>query len=152
MMNFSLRLLLLLQFFSASAVLSQVGDYCEIAIVNRYERKVRLTAEIADTEEKRMTGLMYRRFLPKDTGMLFIFQKEEILNFWMKNTFIPLDIAYISGTGIINEIYYMKPLDTSVTYPSRKPAKFALEVNYGWFRNSGIAEGNRIVFNGCLGK
>ena len=70
----------------------------------------------------------------------------------MKNTFIPLDIAYISADGIINEIYRMEPLDYSIIYPSNKPAKYALEVNAGWFKKNGIKPGMKLDFNGCLGK
>ena len=84
--------------------------------------------------------------------MLFIFTHEQRLNFWMKNTYIPLSIAYISIDGKINEIYDMKPLDISITYPSNLPAKYALEVNQGWFARNNISKNCRIIFNGCISK
>ncbi|TFH42838.1 MAG: DUF192 domain-containing protein [Chrysiogenales bacterium] len=95
---------------------------------------------------------MYRTHMDRDRGMLFIFEREGILNFWMKNTHLPLSIAYIGSDGIINEMYDMKPFDVSITYPSRKPARYALEVNRGWFAANGIGRGARMIFNGCFGK
>ncbi len=111
-----------------------------------------LNVEIADTPEKRMRGLMFRRYLPQNSGMLFIFSSEDYRNFWMKNTYIPLSIAYIGSDRIINEIYQMKPLDISVTYPSKLPARYSLEVNRGWFGKNNISAGGIIKFNGCFGK
>ena len=125
---------------------------CDINIINNQNQKIELNIEIANTEETQTRGLMFRDKLDKSSGMLFVFNKEEIRNFWMKNTYIPLSIAYISKDGIINEIHYMRPLDTSVTYPSIQPAMYALEVNQGWFRDNNISEGSKVVINGCLGK
>jgi uncharacterized protein len=114
--------------------------------------RIKLNAEIADSDSEREKGLMYRESLNENEGMLFVFEREKKLNFWMKNTLIPLDIAYIDRNGIINEIYHMKPLDVSVTYNSIKPAMFALEVNLGWFSRHKIKTGTKIEFNGCLSK
>ena len=102
--------------------------------------------------EQREKGLMFRKSLNESDGMLFVFEREQKLNFWMKNTYIPLDIAYIDKNGIINEIYHMKPLDVSLTYNSIKPAMYALEVNLGWFSRHKIKTGSKIEFNGCLSK
>jgi len=95
---------------------------------------------------------MFRKNLPSDAGMLFVFESEQRLSFWMRNTYIPLSIAYIDARGVIREILDMAPLDDSVTYPSRYPVKYALEVNRGWFASRGITPGCRVIFNGCLGK
>ncbi|MBN1534921.1 MAG: DUF192 domain-containing protein [Spirochaetes bacterium] len=95
---------------------------------------------------------MFRKGLDKNRGMIFMYSSEEYLTFWMKNTYIPLSIAYISGEGVIHEIYDMKPLDTSIVYPSRLPARYALEVNRGWFREHGITQGCRVNLYGCFGK
>ncbi len=111
-----------------------------------------LRVEVAETQNEREKGLMFRYSLPADSGMLFVFDREQELSFWMKNTFIPLDIAYLSSNGVINEIYRMEPLDYSILYPSKKPAKYALEVNAGWFKKNGIKPGMKLDFNGCLGK
>jgi uncharacterized membrane protein (UPF0127 family) len=88
---------------------------------------------------------MYTESLPPDRGMLFVFQREDRLAFWMKNTPIPLDIAFIDAQGRILEIQEMKPLDTTV-YHSRQPALYALEVNAGWFQKHGIKVGDKVQF------
>ncbi|MFC1670454.1 DUF192 domain-containing protein [Spirochaetota bacterium] len=125
---------------------------CKINIINNQKKTKTLYVETAATVRKRNIGLMYRKNLDINHGMLFIFEDESKLSFWMKNTFIPLSIAYISNEGIINEILHMKPLDTSITYESVKPAKYALEVNKGWFHNNQITKGCKIIFNGCISK
>lgn len=124
----------------------------KIIIINTLGRQVPLAIEIADTETLRAKGLMYRKSMEQDGGMLFVFDREQKLNFWMKNTYIPLSIAYISKIGVINEIRDMAPLDTSVTYPSAMPARYALEVNRGWFEKNKITKGCRIVLDGCFSK
>jgi len=103
-----------------------------------------ITVEIADTSEKRMTGLMYRKSLKKNEGMLFIFSDEEIRSFWMKNTLIPLSIAFIKGDGIIVHIEDMEP-QTETTHSSKYPVKYALEVNKGWFKENNITVGDKIL-------
>lgn len=103
-------------------------------------------AEVADRPETRQLGLMYRREMPKDQGMLFIFEEPQILDFWMKNTYLPLDIAFISSDGTILNIEAMKPLDDKPRYRSRGPARYALEVNQGWFAARGIGPGVKVKF------
>lgn len=125
---------------------------CSITIRNVSGNTIKIDVEIADTYSTQSRGLMFRKELAKDRGMLFVFPYEKYLNFWMKNTYIPLSIAYIDQNGVILELLSMKPLDTTITYPSAKPAMYALEVNRNWFKNNGIAKGCRISFNGCLGK
>ncbi|MEQ8171835.1 MAG: DUF192 domain-containing protein [Candidatus Eremiobacterota bacterium] len=106
-----------------------------------------ITVEIADTSEKRMTGLMYRKSLGKNEGMLFIFSGEEIHSFWMKNTLIPLSIAFIKEDGTIIHIEDMEP-QTETTHPSKYPVKYALEVNKGWFKENNITVGDKILVTG----
>lgn len=125
---------------------------CALRIIDANSHAVSLTVEIADTEPLRTRGLMHRTEMPRDHGMLFVFDHEQKLNFWMKNTLIPLSIAYIGRDGVIREIYDMKPLDISVTYPSSGSALYALEVNRGWFQSKKISEGCRIVLDGCFSK
>ncbi len=125
---------------------------CTITIINREGRRVSLRVEIAASETDRQHGLMYRKSLEKNSGMLFVFTRDQYLNFWMKNTFLPLSIAYIGANGTISDMHDMEPLDTSITYPSRYPARYALEVNRGWFAANGIVPGCRIELNGCVGK
>jgi len=103
----------------------------------------RITAEVAETDEQRMKGLMYRFSLRQDHGMIFVFSRAEQLGFWMKNTFIPLSIAFIDSTGRILNIDEMAP-QTETTHPSRGPALYALEMRKGWFREHGVQAGDRI--------
>ena len=103
----------------------------------------RLTAEVAATDESRMTGLMHRRMMPENRGMLFVFAYAQPQSFWMKNTHIPLSIAYVDENGVIVHITDMKPLTTD-PHPSLKPAKYALEMNLGWFAKHGIKAGATI--------
>lgn len=152
-MNFKLKYILIPVFsvLILIPVFSKTGSF-QIFITGNKTSKIALTVEIADTQPEREKGLMFRYSMPRDNGMLFVFDNERNLSFWMKNTFIPLDIAYISSKGIINEIYRMEPLDYSIVYPSKKPARYALEVNAGWFQKNGIKPGMKLDFNGCLGK
>jgi len=98
-------------------------------------------AEIARTEEEHQKGLMYREKLPDGEGMLFVFDKDMVLSFWMKNTYIPLSIAYISSDGIIIDIKDMHPHETNSVRSSRS-VRFALEVPQGWFLRAGVQEGD----------
>ena len=105
-----------------------------------------LLVEISDTDKKRQLGLMFRDELDKNSGMLFIFDNERILSFWMKNTKIPLSIAFINSDKIIVDMQDMQPL-TETEHTSRFPAIYALEVNKGWFRNHNIKVGDRVYFH-----
>ncbi len=104
---------------------------------------VKIYIEIALTDQERMTGLMFRENLAENHGMLFIFEKEQVLNFWMKNTSIPLSIAYIRENGLIIGIYDMKPYDET-PISSIYPCKYALEVNKGWFSKNNVKTGDTI--------
>ncbi len=125
---------------------------CDIYILNNQNNKIRLKVEIADTDESRAKGLMFRDKLGENNGMLFVFTDETYREFWMMNTYIPLNIAYISRHGLINEIHYMRPLDTTARYPSQKPAMYALEVYKDWFKKHNIKEGSKVIIDGCFGK
>lgn len=106
------------------------------------ERSLRV--EVARTPRQRRLGLMHRSELPAGRGMLFVFEREQPLSFWMKNTLIPLDIAYIAADGRIVDIQQMMPLSLQ-GHPSAAPARFALEVQQGWFEAQGIAVGDRVA-------
>ena len=103
----------------------------------------KLTAEVAATDASRSTGLMHRRMMPENRGMLFVFAHAQRQSFRMMNTYLPLSIAYVDERGIIVNIMDMKPLTTD-PHPSAKPAKYALEMNQGWFARRGIKAGARI--------
>jgi uncharacterized membrane protein (UPF0127 family) len=103
----------------------------------------KLTVEVAATPQTRETGLMNRFSLPQDHGMLFVFEGSEPRAFWMKNTYIPLSIAFVDSTGRILNIEDMRPRDES-THWSRGPAMFAIEVRQGWFAEKGVQPGDAV--------
>jgi len=105
--------------------------------------KQKLVAEVAATPEQRSIGLMYRFSLKPDHGMIFVFERPEPQAFWMKNTFIPLSIAFIGGDGRIVNIAEMAPQDESRHWSSG-PAQYALEMRKGWFAEHGIGPGDRV--------
>jgi uncharacterized membrane protein (UPF0127 family) len=99
-----------------------------------------VVAEVAATPEEREKGLMYRDEVPDGTGMLFVFPDSQVRSFWMKNTYVPLDLAYMDPSFRVVDIVQMEPLVTD-TYPSRAPAMYGLEVRQGWLGEHGIAVG-----------
>ena len=101
----------------------------------------KITVEIARTEEERAQGLMHRKKLPDGEGMIFIFDRDQQLSFWMKNTVIPLSIAFIASDGRITEIRDMQPLDLNSVKSSRS-VRYALETPQGWFERTGIKPGD----------
>ena len=101
----------------------------------------KFTAEVAATPERRATGLMHRFSLKPDHGMLFVFERAEPQAFWMKNTFIPLSIAFIAPDGRILNLDDMAPQDES-SHWSKGPALYALEMRKGWFAERGIRAGD----------
>lgn len=134
-----LFVLLCMLFFSCEA--KEEFDKAEIWIETATNERHSLTVEVAKTESQRQRGFMFREKIPEGTGMLFIFEKDERLAFWMKNTPSPLSIAYISASGEIKAIFDMKPFsEKSVTSPFS--VRYALEVPYGWFEKSGITVGD----------
>jgi uncharacterized membrane protein (UPF0127 family) len=104
-------------------------------------------AEVAATPDERADGLMYRDEVPDGTGMIFVFPDSQPRSFWMANTYVALDIAYMNPSYRIVDIIAMEPLITD-SYPSSAPAMFGLEVRQGWFAEHGIAVGAQaeIVF------
>jgi uncharacterized membrane protein (UPF0127 family) len=104
-----------------------------------------IQAELARTPEERGRGLMFRKNLPDGEGMLFIFERDEPLSFWMKNTLIPLSIAFIASNGRIIEIKNMQPHDLSSVKSSRS-VRYALEVPQGWFDRAGVRPGDTARF------
>ena len=151
MVNFKQAVVILL-LISTSCFSQEKLKECRLSIKNDNGQKIHVTVEMAESAQARNKGLMYRKQMDFNRGMLFVFENSKTRSFWMKNTYIPLDIAYINENGIINEIYTMKPLDYSIIYNSIKPAMFALEVNAGWFKRNNISAGSKIEFYGCFSK
>jgi uncharacterized membrane protein (UPF0127 family) len=104
-------------------------------------------AEVAATAEERADGLMYRDEVPDGTGMLFVFPDVAVRGFWMANTYVPLDLAFMDPSFNVVDIVQMQPLVTE-TYDSRAPFMYGLEVRQGWFAEHGITVGARaeVVF------
>ncbi len=115
----------------------------DLPVVELKIKKHALKVEVAATAQTRTIGLMNRFSLAPDSGMLFVFPQSEALGFWMKNTFVPLSIAYVDQKGVILNIVDMKPHDES-THPSKGPALFAIEMKQGWFKEKGIAAGDKV--------
>ena len=107
---------------------------------------VEVRVKVADTEAERDLGLMGRPAdsLAEDAGMLFVFEEEQDRSFWMKDTRIPLSVAYIDKSGRVVDLQDMDPLDASL-HTSSEPAMYALEVNRGFFEERGLEVGDRII-------
>ena len=101
------------------------------------------TIEVASTDAQRSTGLMHRRMLPENRGMLFIFPDIAMHGMWMMNTYVPLSVAFLDREGRIINIEDMQP-QTQNTHSAAKPAKYALEMNLGWFAKRNIKPGAKV--------
>ena len=120
-----------------------------LTIVDQAGVRVPVRVEVADTDAERQTGLMGRTVLPEEAGMLFVFEGEQTLSFWMRDTLIPLSIAYIDAEGRIVDIQDMQPLDdVPPHYVSAEHAQYALEVNQGFFEGRGVAVGDTVELPG----
>jgi uncharacterized protein len=115
------------------------------------QSRVTVHAEVADTSEKRSQGLMFRSFLGDKEAMIFCFNESSYLEFWMFNTSIPLTIVFLNNQKKIVDIQDMRPCrelnpDLCMTYRSREPAKYAIELNQGFDRKYGIKVGHKVIF------
>ena len=102
-----------------------------------------INAELASTPEQREIGLMFRPAIAANDGMLFVFERPSKQCFWMKNTLIPLSIAFLGDDGSVVNLDDMKP-QTLAEHCSAKPVRFVLEMNEGWFAKRGIKAGSRL--------
>jgi uncharacterized protein len=105
----------------------------------------RIVAEVAATEASRQKGLMYRQNMPAHAGMLFVFEQPQAHCFWMKNTPLPLSIAFLDDRGKIVNIADMQP-QSETSHCAKAPVRYALEMNQGWFAQRGLKPG--AVING----
>lgn len=108
--------------------------------VSQEGREVSIRVEVASTPEERQKGLMHRDHLDEDAGMLFLFAADGRGGFWMRNTLVPLDIAYVGADGRVQEVRAAKPLDETILTPAA-PYRYVLEVNQGWFERHGLGVG-----------
>ncbi len=118
----------------------------DVVILTQDGSSVALKVEIADTFESRQNGFMFRKKIPDGTGMLFVFDSDQILNFWMKNTPTPLSIAYITSDGRIRDMFDMTPYSLA-DVSSTGYVRYALEVPQGWYKKNGVRTGDRLVMD-----
>lgn len=102
-----------------------------------------IKAEVAATEANRQQGLMFREKMGQNEGMVFLFEQPAPICMWMKNTLIPLSVAFIDADGKIINIEDMQPRSTE-SHCAKKPARYALEMNQGWFKQKNIKPGTAI--------
>lgn len=121
-----------------ACVLADVLPHAELSIGMH-----RIDAEVAATDESRMVGLMHRKTMPEARGMLFIFDGVGSHCMWMKDTWLPLSVAFIDEGGRITNVEDMAP-ETEDSHCAASPARYALEMNRGWFKTRGIKPGARI--------
>jgi uncharacterized membrane protein (UPF0127 family) len=127
---------------ASSAAWAQSGPQrLEAITLNAGMHNIR--AEVANTEEQREIGLMFRREMGANEGMLFVFDDVSQRCFWMKNTLLPLSIAFVADDGTVSDVTEMKP-QTLDSHCSSKPVRYALEMNQGWFAKRGIKPGFKL--------
>ena len=114
-----------------------------ITFVNKDGINVDLLVEVADDGAERAKGLMLRESLPEDQGMLFVFEDESEHGFWMKDTLIPLSIAFVEGEGKVIDIQDMEPRDETI-HKADEPYLYAVEANRGWFVRNGIGPRSQV--------
>lgn len=107
---------------------------------------ITLKVEVAATHEERLLGLMHRKKLPENKGMLFIYPFERTIKLWMKNTSLPLSVAFLNKNKKIINIEKMEPNQTTFIYKSKDLALYAVEVNQGWFEINKISVGDSFKF------
>jgi len=130
------RKLLPLLFLFALPVAAQQS----LPVMELFAGMHRIEAEVAATQDGRMTGLMHRRQMPVQRGMLFVFTETAQHCMWMRNTYLPLSVAFLDEKGRVINIEDMQP-QTEDNHCAAKPARYALEMNLGWFRTRGIGPG-----------
>lgn len=102
-----------------------------------------IDAQVALTAEQREIGLMLRKEMPQHEGMIFVFERPAQQCFWMKNTLVPLTAAFVADDGTIVNLADMKP-QTTESHCSKKPVRYVLEMNKGWFTKKGITVGSKL--------
>ena len=142
--HYLLRIILVACAIAAIVALAPHAAGAELPVRSLSIGQHKLIAEVATTPDQRSTGLMHRFSLRPDHGMLFVFERPDRLSFWMRNTYIPLSIAFIGADGRIVNIEDMSP-QTESSHWSRGPALYALEMRKGWFAERGIRAGDAVA-------
>jgi hypothetical protein len=131
----------LLAALAATPVSAQQPQQLPMVTLNAGMHNVQ--AQVAASPDQRQIGLMYRREMPTNEGMLFVFEDASRQCFWMRNTLLPLSIAFVADDGTIVNLADMKPM-TEDSHCSSKPVRYALEMNAGWFAKRGIGPGSKL--------
>lgn len=126
-----------------SAVLAQGGPQMDLPRTKLSAGMFLIDTQVAATPEQREIGLMFRPQMPQGEGMLFVFERPGEQCFWMKNTLLPLTAAFVADDGTIVNLEDMKP-QTTDSHCSKKPVRFVLEMNQGWFAKKGIKAGAKL--------
>lgn len=139
----------LVQLLAVAAMLSPLWTWAEEGPQMNLQR-VKLSAgmhlmdvQVASTPEQRQTGLMFRKEMPQQEGMIFVFEQASQQCFWMKNTLLPLTAAFVADDGTIVNMADMKP-QTTQSHCSAEPVRYVLEMNKGWFAKKGIKTGSKL--------
>ncbi len=138
-----IRVALSLTAVAAALVVPLAANAAQLPTTTLTIEASKLVVEVVDTPDDRATGLMNRFSLQPDHGMLFVFDHPQPLAFWMKNTYIPLSIAFIDEGGRVINVDDMAP-QTESSHWSSAPARYALEMRKGWFAEHGVKAGDRI--------
>lgn len=129
-------------------ILPAPADSISMSFTNSRGEQHTLELKIANTYQSRAQGLMGVTFLPPQTGMLFVFEQERFLTFWMKDTPLSLDIIFLDADFRVNTIYANTvPDQTEVTYSSLQPSTYAIETNANWAAATGLKIGDKFVIN-----
>lgn len=142
-MKFKLKTIFGIAIMGSIIICLSVGMKKSHLVTIRFD-KVPLKVEAVSSPSDMERGLMYRKKLPENQGMLFVFKEPDYCSFWMKNTYIPLSIAFISENRIVTQIEDMVPFDTVNFHISKKLSKYAVEANKGWFRRHKVKVGERV--------
>lgn len=150
-MNFKKPFLLFLLILNISACTAEVKfDKAEIFFIPaEKDKKIKIVAELAVTKEQQLRGFMERKIIPEGTGMLFLYACDGKLSFWMKNTPVPLSIAFIGSNGVIKEIRNMEPYSLDPVI-SAQSVRYALETPRGMFDRLGLKPGDALTEESLL--
>jgi hypothetical protein len=130
-------------FLSAAALAFAPALGAQLPVIQLQAGMHLVRAEVADTFASRMQGLMHRKSLAQNAGMLFVFEDSATHCMWMKNTYVPLSVAFLDERGTILNIADMTP-HSEDSHCAAKPARYALEMSRGWFAERGIKPGSRL--------
>lgn len=134
---------MLLASASSASAASEQNPNVNLPVYATVVGKQPVSLQIARTQQEQEYGLMYRQSMPENQGMLFAYPHEEQLCFWMKNTRLPLTIAFADSNRVITDIIDMEPYDLS-SHCASKPVQYALEMNRGWFQRHQVRAGDKL--------